>query len=307
MMNFSRIAMLVFLTCFSCLFMAAFIYSIRDALHGGSLRLDIPLFLNSLLWASGILVTALLISVSPLGDRIVSLFLTTRKKSLREEQKINPLLEHIKDLYRQKYGHDLDITVCVMDEPHIDGMSLGRQTTAISTGLLKTTSDNEITAILAHEAGHLHHKDSVLALALLVAGLPTVLLNYLLSGFFRRSLGSSSGTASPIGLLIGSALLILFLSLFAYYVVFWVMSFLVLWLIRIFEISTQWKIEYRADKFALQLGYAPALIELFERIEDEDIRHSTGFLSKYFYSHPPTALRIDRLERAILKQETQPQ
>ena len=55
----------------------------------------------------------------------------------------------------------------------------------------------------------------------------------------------------------------------------------------------------------MQLGYAPALIELFERIEDEDIRNSTGFLSKYLYSHPPTALRIDRLERAILEEKPQ--
>ena len=62
----------------------------------------------------------------------------------------------------------------------------------------------------------------------------------------------------------------------------------------------QWGIEYRADKFAMKLGCAPDLIALFERIEDEDIRADTGFLKKYLYSHPPTALRIDRLERALL-------
>jgi len=303
MMNFLRAAMLVFLTSYSCFFMAAFFYSIRDALQGGSMSLDIPLFLNSLLWASAILVTALLISVSPLGDKIVSLFFATRRQSLREEQKINPAVERIKDLYRQKYGLDLDINVCVMDEPHINGMALARETAAISTGLLKVANDDEIAGVLAHEAGHLHHKDSVLALALLVAGLPTVLLNYLLSIFFRISFasGGATGGGSPIGLLIGGALLILFLMLFAYYVVFWAVSFLVLWLMRAFEVSTQWKMEYRADEFAMQLGYAPALIELFERVEDEDVRNSTGFLSKYLYSHPPTALRIDRLERAILK------
>ncbi len=104
MMNFLRAAMLVFLTCFSCLFMASFLYSIRDAFQGGSMSLDIPLFLNSLLWATAILITALLISVSPLGDKIVSLFFATRKQSLREEEKINPALQQIKDLYRQKFG-----------------------------------------------------------------------------------------------------------------------------------------------------------------------------------------------------------
>tara|TARA_B100000780_G_scaffold276420_1_gene244948 strand:- start:1402 stop:1728 length:327 start_codon:yes stop_codon:yes gene_type:complete len=81
MMNSLRAAMLLFLTCYSCLFMAAFLYSIRDAFNGGSMSLDIPLFLNSLLWASAILLTALLISVSPLGDKIVSLFLRPAGKA----------------------------------------------------------------------------------------------------------------------------------------------------------------------------------------------------------------------------------
>lgn len=161
MMNFLRAVMLVFLICFSSLFMASLVYSVRDTLQGGSWALDIPLFLNSLLWCSGLLILALLLSVSPLGDKIVSLFFATRRKSLREEQKINPALERIKDLYRQKHGCDLDINVCVMDEPHINGMALGRQTAAVSTGLLKVGSEDEIAAILAHEAGHLHHKDSI--------------------------------------------------------------------------------------------------------------------------------------------------
>lgn len=300
-MNFLRAAMLAFLTCFSILFMAAFLYSLRDALQGGSLRFNEPLFFNSLLWASGLMTAALLICVSPLGDKIVSLFFATRRQSLREEEKINPATRRIKDLYRRKYGHDLDINVCVMDQPHINGMALGRQTAAISTGLLKVGNEDEIAGVLAHEAGHLHHKDSVLALALLVAGLPTVLLNGLLSIFFRISFfaGEPSSGGSPIGLAIGVALFILFLMLFAHYIAVWVLSFLVLWLMRAFEISTQWQVEYRADQFALEMGYGPALIELFERIEDEDIRNTTGFLSKYLYSHPPTALRIDKLERKL--------
>ena len=305
MMNYLRAAMLVFLICFSSLFMASLAYSVCDTLQGGSMQLNIPLFLNSLLWCSGALVIALLICVSPFGDKIVSLFFATRKQSLREEQKINPAIERIKDLYRQKHGCELDINVCIMDEPHINGMALGRQTAAVSTGLLKVGSEDEIAGVLAHEAGHLHHKDSVLALALLVAGLPTLALNYILRFFF---LSSPKPNAAPsggqdFGWVIGMCILILFLMFFAYFIVFWVLSFPVLWLMRGFEVSTQWKIEYRADEFAMHLGYAPALIELFERIEDEDIRNSTGFLSKYLYSHPPTALRIDRLERKLQGEE----
>lgn len=144
-----------------------------------------------------------------------------------------------------------------------------------------------------------------MALALLVAGLPTLALNYALCFFFlstpKPNITPSGGQG--FGWVIGVAIFILFFMFFAYFIVFWILSFPVLWLMRGFEVSTQWRIEYRADEFALQLGYAPALIELFERIEDEDIRNSTGFLSKYLYSHPPTALRIDRLERKLQGEE----
>jgi len=301
MMNFMRGAMLVFLTSFSCLFMAALVYSVRDTLQGGSMALDIPLFLNSLLWCSSLMFVSLLISVSPLGDKIVVLFFTTRKQSLREEQKINPAVECIKGLYRGKHGSDLDMTVCVMDQPDIHGMALGRQTVAVSTGLLKMASEDELSGVLAHEAGHLHHKDSVLALALLVAGLPTLILNYLLRFVFFFGPKPSLIPSGPqdFGWVMRMFLFVMFFIFFAYFIVFWALSFPVLWLMRIFDMSTQWHTEYRADKFALDTGYGSALVALFERIEDEDVRGATGFLSKYLYSHPPTALRIDRLERAL--------
>ena len=73
-------------------------------------------------------------------------------------------------------------------------------------------------------------------------------------------------------------------------------------MIKLIEHTTKWPQEYKADRFAAELGYGPALISLFERIEDEDVRGQYGFLSKYAYSHPPTALRIDRLERYLLAQ-----
>ena len=73
----------------------------------------------------------------------------------------------------------------------------------------------------------------------------------------------------------------------------------VLWMLKVFEFLTAWPVEYRADRFAGDMGYGAALVSLLERKEDEDVRGATGFLRKYFYTHPPTALRIDRLERAM--------
>ena len=51
MINLSRFVMLVLVTAFSVMFLASFIYSIREGFHGGGMHLNIPAFLNALCWS----------------------------------------------------------------------------------------------------------------------------------------------------------------------------------------------------------------------------------------------------------------
>ena len=301
-MKYSKIFMLGFMAFYSTLLMASLIYSIRDAFQGGHMSLNMPVAYSSLLWSVIIMGMALIISISSYGDKIAALFLNHRKTSLREEEKINPALNMIKNQYNQKFGSDLNMKVYVMDEPHINGIALGKETAAVSTGLLKVGTEDEIMGVIAHEAGHLHHKDGVFNLAFITASLPTVFFNYLFRLCFSRGVSFKfmPTSAQDFGWLWGGFIVIMFMFFFIYFLVFLVLSFPVLWLMRIFETMTQWPIEYKADQFANELGHGEALIELFERIEDEDIRNEAGFLRKYLYSHPPTALRIDRIERSLL-------
>ncbi len=300
MINITRVAVLISMMCFSSLFIASLVYS-AEYIKVDDGMFNMPLFIYSLTVSGGSLLAAILVLVSPLGDKIVALFFATRKKSLREEEKINPAIERVQQLYRQKYGHDLKINAFVMDEPDINGMSLGRQSIAVSTGLLKVGNDDEITAIIAHEAGHLHNNDGIFNIALLIASLPTMFLNtalkYVLFWGPKPTMPGSNGQDSLFG--VGIIVFFILLIFFPYFLVFWLMSFPAIWILRAVDMFSAWPIEYRADRFSMELGLGPAMIELFERIEDEDIRASTGFLSKYMYSHPPTALRIDKIERNI--------
>jgi len=301
MMKYSKIVMLGFMAFYSTVLMASLIYSIRDAFQGGHISLNMPVALNSLAWSVLLMGAALVVSISTYGDKISSLFLNHRKTSLREEEKINPALNMIKNQYNQKFGSDLNMKVYVMDEPHINGIALGKETAAVSTGLLKVGTEDEIMGVIAHEAGHLHHKDGVFNLAFITASLPTVFFNYLLRLCFSRGVTFKFMPSSmqDFGWLWGGFIVIMFMFFFIYFLVFLVLSFPVLWLMRIFETMTQWPIEYKADQFANELGHGEALIELFERIEDEDIRNEAGFLRKYLYYHPPIALRIDKIEWAF--------
>lgn len=302
MINLSRFIMLLLVTAFSVMFLASFIYSIREVFNGVKIHLNTPAFINALFWSGGFMALGLITAFSPLGDKLAALFLSTRKTSLREEGKINPALAQVKRAYKDKFGKELHLNAYVTDEPHINGMAFGRQTVAVSTGLLKVANDEEIAAVLSHEAGHIHNRDGVFNLAMIVASLPTICLNALLKVFVTSGSEEKVNPSDDPDIFWygGIILIFLFLFLFSYFVVFWAVSFPVLWAIKATNFFTEWPIEYRADKFALGMGFAPAMITLLESIEDADIRNTSGFLSKYFYTHPPTALRIDRLERALL-------
>lgn len=296
MMTFARLIVLIFMVCFSALFLSSFVYSLRTF---GAGSLNIPVFLESLSWCAPVVAGLTLLAGTVMGDFVAGLFFSLRRRNLREEQKTSGLIERIQNLYAEKYGRSIRPRILMMDVPHINGMAFGRKTIAVSTGLLKTGTDDEIAGVIAHEIGHLHHRDGFYTLALLTASFPTIFLNGLakiLMGFVRDEKGQ--------GVDIAATLILFFICGIGmpYYLGFWLMSFPALWLMRAMEFCTLWPIEYRADGFVKSIGLAPALIELFERIEDEDIRNQTGFLSKYIYSHPPTALRIDQLERALLQE-----
>ena len=147
--------------------------------------------------------------------------------------------------------------------------------------------EDEIAAVIAHEVGHLHHRDGVYNILLYICVMPSFLISYICGTFFWGSYG-----------------ILFFVSLLyaPLFTGFWVLSLFVYGLYTVSEKIIRWPVEYKADQFSLKLGLGAGLISFLERMEDQDIRAKKGFLQKYGYSHPPTALRIDRLERAILRE-----
>jgi Zn-dependent protease with chaperone function len=322
MINFIRFLTLSLMTTYASMFLAAFSCIFHDLIKGGKppnfppLETALNLFYPCL---AGV-VTLLLIASSPLGDKVMALFFTLRRKSMREDARIAPIVEHIKHLYHEKYGEYLDLDVQMMDIPTINGMAIGRKTVVVTTGLLKTGSDEEVTGVIAHEAGHLHHGDGRYNLAmgalffltafLMMWPFVFIVIYEILDWIFglrtdkqnenkkdqKEQIGPLQGLCGGLTFI----LVVMIIFLFPYYVCAWIITIPLRRIVDGAEFVIQWPQEYRADRFAAELGYGPAMIELFERIGDEDIRTLTGFMSKYFYSHPPTALRLDRIERELL-------
>ena len=288
MMSVLRFVMLVVLFTYSCALLAAILHAFD---HWGIMSLseiDFDRYLSFFKWPAIVLGAGLILLNTPIGDFLIGLCLPTRRQALREEAKITPALDELKERYKDKYGLSIKPKAYVMDLPNINGIAFGSRVVAVSSGLLKTAQDEEITAILAHEMGHLHHRDGFFNVALMVAAYPTFVLSMFLSYLYI------------VTWLIGAVLMLIFAPLV---LALSLGGLLVIGLHFLLEKILMWPVEYKADRFAADMGFAPALISLFERIEDEDVRGEEGFLAKYAYTHPPTALRIDKLERYLMKEE----
>lgn len=299
----TRFALLIGILIFSSLFMSTFLWSMQSTwswIQGTNNQFQWDVFGIIFAVVAALLIGCAIISGTHIGDKIAGLFFPTRKASMREEEKINPALEQLKVQYKDKLGQSITVNPLILDMPYINGMAYGQNTIAISTGLLKVGSDEEITAVLAHEIGHLHARDGFFNLALFTASFPTYLFHNIFKQIFALLPKPTSLPNGPDFVwLVQFMIFTMSLIILAPFIVLWVLSYPVIWIFNGLEQAVQWPIEYKADQFAADLGHSEGLISLFERIEDEDIRAETGFLAKYFHTHPPTAMRIDRLERNL--------
>ena len=149
---------------------------------------------------------------------------------------------------------------------------------------LDDLNDEELKSLIAHEIGHLHYNDGGYGLMLL--SLPICM----------RPISVFIDDLDIIGGFFGIFLLITALFLWPTYLYLFFLSYVPLAIRNKIDHWMDWSREYRADAFANQMGYGEGLISFFEKLLPLDERNSHGFMSRYGYSHPPTAERINQIE-----------
>ncbi len=224
--------------------------------------------------------------------------LGARNATLRERQKIDPLLKEVLNqankIKQAKFKYS-NLHIRVKNSHEANAQALGYNTIIVTEGLLNNTSDYELQAVLAHEVGHLYHKDSQMLLALFYGSFAIVVVMWLyaiyakfITGFSRLS--SKSGFESMQ--LIFLFMLIPQLLFLPLVLLHWIGS-------NIFNLSLLFmgrRYEYRADKFTKDLGYQAGLINYLEQVPGSSGQGNT-FLGKIFATHPSAIERIDKLER----------
>jgi heat shock protein HtpX len=225
------------------------------------------------------------------SDRIV--LMTTGARPIEEDPRLGWLRDDVSDL-ATRAGIPTP-RLYLMDTPSPNAFATGRSPSrgvvAVTTGLLQTLDRREIRGVLAHEIGHIAHRDTLIsAVAATIAGVITYLAYMAQFAAFGRQRDEEG--ANPIVLLLLA-----------------VLAPIAAMVVRMAVSRTR---EYAADRRAALLtgdpeGLASALEGLAHGVQRRPMANDgaqsvhfivngfSGGLSGLFSTHPPIAARIAAL------------
>ncbi|MBQ8514944.1 MAG: M48 family metalloprotease [Ruminococcus sp.] len=236
-----------------------------------------------------IYVIALTIAFSELGEKLLRLMNHVRPlETKRETDYILPLFQEVYSHAKEKYSYLDEIELCMIDNMTVNAMAIGKRTIAVTKGAMETFSEEELKAVLAHEVAHILHGDTLASLYAIVGnGIFTVYI--LINRFFLFLLDLIDSSASRRRNIFS---LILTFTRFIFETMIYLFSFLM----QIAMSANSRISEYRADKFAYDIGYDSDMIEALYLLEKISLGDNSTIIQKMIASHPRITLRINRLE-----------
>lgn len=235
-------------------------------------------------------VISLLIVFSSLGEKILRLLNRVRPLETKQETEyLQPLFDEVYIRAKELYSYKLpDIKICIIDNMTVNAMALGRHTIAVTKGAMKTFTEDELKAVMAHEIAHIVHGDTVASLYALIGN--GILSVFVL--FFRLCLSLLDWLKSAFVKKRG--LISFFLSFFQFC---FELSILVInFGFQVILSVNQRKNEFGADKFSYAIGYDTDMIEALYLLEKISLGDNSSIIQKMTSSHPRITLRIKKLE-----------
>ncbi len=264
----------------------------------------------SLVFAILVYFLSLMLMTSPLGEFYLRHSLGCRP--IKREEDMNflyPLVSNtLKAARRIDPNIPEDITFFMSEDRDINAFATGRKTVCVTRGLLQCPP-RQIEAIIAHEFGHLSHKDTDVTLFVLVGNIVinaffTVvnwiivilkailsIIGYIVGGFFSsRGTNGQSDLGGCLGFIFGGFLVFIWNKITALW-----------WGICIFcQNRAGRQDEFRADEFSFNAGYGNDLCAAFDYMNklshaDED-PGPQGLMAMLNSTHPPMTERIAHLQ-----------
>ncbi|MGN0546061.1 MAG: M48 family metalloprotease [Acutalibacteraceae bacterium] len=226
----------------------------------------------------------LVIAMSPVGETILRWQNKCKPiKDVNVKNRLEPIFNRVYEKAKTRCPAISDkVSFFISRDECPNAFATGRRTVCVTQGLLDL-SDDEIEGVLAHEFGHLAHKDTDVILAvevgnMIVVGTLTVInviTNFSLRIADMFSKGDSAKTMYKI-----------------INVLFYAVAFLWTKLGVLFCMHSSRKNEFAADNFAVDLGYHKELADALTELDDGEFAKPKGLWAALHDSHPETTDRI---------------
>lgn len=187
-----------------------------------------------------------------------------------------------------------NVNLYVIDTITINACSLGKNTIALTRGIIETMSKEQLKAVIAHEFGHLVHKHTqVLIIILIWNSIFSIAVKIL--KFILRFIEAVS-SAFRFGIWIGFIAEILIFSVNILCVILELAVWGYTQISGILLGANSRKNEYIADEYAYKLGYSNEMISVLYELQDININQKLSLIERLKSTHPYTSERIKRLE-----------
>lgn len=228
------------------------------------------------------------------SDLLTPLFARTTNNARRASGEEKAVMEEsLDDICRRDNLNPKDYPLYVSYLNTYNAYALGKSITFFYP-MLRDFPQDEITAIMAHEMGHIRH------------GHTKVLLFCSGMNWFTNVIAFVFNTVSFFcRLLVFIPFLGWILTIFVFFVtmiynILNMLTYLPEFLISRFGSRQQ---EYQADAYAANLGYGPALASSLVRLEDFYGNQKMNIFQKIACDHPDTEARIREIRKIVEKQQ----
>lgn len=233
---------------------------------------------------------SLVIALSPVGEWILRF--QTKCKKIKNQQ----ILERLQPLFDEVYARAKEKDPTISDKVKLfistedcpNAFATGRRTICVTEGLL-ALSDEDIKAVLAHEFGHLSHKDTDIILAVSVGNMIVTAIVSVINFFTLFFVLVVGGMCSKNKNVYNALYKIVN---FLFYIIMYLWTKLGFLLC----LYSNRKGEYKADAFAVDLGYGEELSHALVTIDNGDFPKSLGLWASLSSTHPQTADRINEMK-----------
>jgi len=234
--------------------------------------------------------------------------MNVRQCILEEEQLLLSCLEEL----REKSGDQAHYKIFILEEEGPNAFAIGNRTIVMSRGLMTLLTPSELSAVMAHEMGHLRSHDPMAGAAFTIA----VFLTFRISRLIRALLQPLKRMCMPRRYFVSynplaeyggaAAILILFIIFSVFHLFHYLLAMIcilgLLTLIdKIFIYLWLWNarlVEYEQDAFAHQLGYGQDLKDALLKITNSIPPQPVNLFAVLTYqNHPIVYNRIRRLEK----------